>query len=213
MTPLPRASSLGQWGKSDAGDACGVSASRGPGRAAPVGNGTLMKNGEAAARTSMSRRELLQRGAVVGGAVLAAQSVGTVSAYARTSPPPPPPPGEPTGSLPSNFQIVVAYDGVNYGVKYDQDGWDGFGRGNTCAFEASWVRPTDELIAMLAGSVSVGTDDSGHLAYVVSLPDGVRFVEGRPWDGTCQAYPGAHDKCGAPVQPMGDGTLAFAACD
>lgn len=50
----------------------------------------------------LSRRELLRRGAIVGGSVLAVQSLGTVAAFAQTSAPPPPPaepplsPPEPT---------------------------------------------------------------------------------------------------------------------
>lgn len=54
----------------------------------------------------LSRRELLRRGAIVGGSVLAVQSLGTVAAFAQTSAPPPPPteppppPPEPTDHPP-----------------------------------------------------------------------------------------------------------------
>lgn len=40
-------------------------------------------------RTGLTRRQLLQRGAITGGAVLAAQSLGVVAAHAQTSPAPP----------------------------------------------------------------------------------------------------------------------------
>lgn len=168
------------------------------------------------ATTGLTRRQLLERSAVMGGAVLAAQSLGAVSAFAQTSPPPPdnpppdnPPPEDGTGTLPSNFQIVVRYNGGTYGVKYD-NGWGKIGGGTACAFNTEYDDPPKALIDLLAGSVTVGTDDSGHVAYVLDLPDGVTFIEGRPKDGTCDDDP---DKCGAPVTETGDGTYTFAACD
>ena len=104
------------------------------------------------------------------------------------------------------------YGGTTYGVKYDA-GWDKIGGGTACGFSVSYEDPTSELLSKLAGSVTVGQDDAGHVAYIFRLPAGVSFIEGRPKDGTCQASPGAKDKCGAPVQPMSDGSLAFTACD
>lgn len=160
----------------------------------------------------LSRREVMRRGALLGGAVIAAQSLGAVSALAQTSPPPPPPP-DGGGTLPSNFQIIVSYNGVTYGVKYDAGGWGRIGNGVACDFATPYQDPTDELLALLAGSVSVGTDSDGHIAYILNLPAGVTFVEGRPFDGTCQAYPGADDKCGAPAVQQPDGSYAFPACD
>ncbi len=164
--------------------------------------------------SGLTRRQVLQRGAVAGGAVLAAQSLGTVAAYAQTSgpPPPPPPPDGGGGTLPSNFQIVVEFDGGTYGVKYDA-GWGKIGGGTACDFDTAYDDPPKALITALAGSVTTGTDGDGHVAYILTLPSTVEFLEGRPKDGTCQSYPGDPDKCGAPVDPMGDGTYAFAACD
>lgn len=43
----------------------------------------------------LTRRQLLQRSAVVGGSILVTQSLGTVAAHAQTSAPPPPPPDPP----------------------------------------------------------------------------------------------------------------------
>lgn len=169
--------------------------------------------GTTSATNGLTRRQLLERSAVMGGAVLAAQSLGAVSAFAQTSaPPPPPPPDGGTGSLPSNFQIVVDYAGGTFGVKYD-NGWDKIGGGTACAFNTTYSDPPKALKDLLAGSVSIGTDGAGHVAYVLSLPAGVTFIEGRPKDGTCQPSPGSHEKCGAPVSAMSDGTYAFAACD
>ncbi len=167
----------------------------------------------------LTRRQVLTRGALVGGAVLATQSLGTVAAHAQTSepppPPPPPPPVEPTtGTLPSNFQVLVRYAGMSttYGVKYDA-GWDKIGKGTACSFGQSYQDPPKRLLADLAGSVGVGQDSGGHVAYVLSLPSGIQFVEGRAKDGSCKTKKGGKDKCGAPVQSMGDGTYAFTACD
>lgn len=175
----------------------------------------MEKTSSSLSTPGLTRRQVMQRGAIAGGAVLAAQSLGTVAAYAQTSPGPPPPPPPPPGgdgSLPSNFQIIVTYMGGTYGVKYDSAGWDRIGGGTACAFNNSYDDPTRELLALLASSdsVTVGTDGDGHVAYVLTLPDGVTFLEGRPKDGTCKDDP---DKCGAGVESMDDGTYAFAACD
>lgn len=166
--------------------------------------------------SGLTRRQLLERGALVGGAVLATQSLGVVTAFAQTSPPPPseePPTG--TGSLPSNFQLVVEFAGVHYGVKYDSGSWGKIGRGTLCGFTTPFdpkAELPDALVSALSapGVVRIGTDADGHMAYIFRLPSDVVFVEGRPKDGTCKVDA---DKCGGHVEAMNDGTYAFAACD
>lgn len=170
-------------------------------------------------RSGLTRRQVLERSALAGGAVLAAQSLGAVAAFAQTSPPPPPPEEPPpTGALPSNFQLVVGFLGGTYGVKYDAGDnppWDGIGSGTLCSFTTPFVGPTDALIQELLtnAQVTIGSDADGHLAYVVSLPSTITFIEGRSKDGSCQAFPGDTEQCGAHVEPMSDGTLVFTACD
>ncbi len=154
--------------------------------------------------SGLTRRQVLQRGAIAGGAVLAAQSLGTVAAYAQTSspPPPPPPPPPPGVGYPSNFQLAVRVDGVVYGVKYDEDdgGWGKIGSGGACLQVAYEFNTPKSVFALFANSV---TKVNG--VYVLTVPAGVEVVSAVTHDGTYKPT-----NCSVVISANGDGTYSFA---
>lgn len=154
------------------------------------------------ATTGLTRRQLLERSAVMGGAVLAAQSLGAVSAFAQNSapPPPPPPPNEPPEiEYPSNFQLAVRVNGGPvYGVKYDGS-WDKIGNDGTCLSVAYDRKTPDSVLNLFAGSVSKVNG-----AYVLAVPAGVQVLQAATHDGTYD-----NNNCSAPVSPSTNGTYSF----
>lgn len=146
----------------------------------------------------ISRREALRRGAVMSVALAAAtpvvQGLGSIAAYAQTSPPPeePPPPVETT---PSHFQMVVRFDGDGTlrGIKWDQ-GWGAlFKQGNKCwdpnavGFEAA----TGTQVQFMNANAPVATTVRG---FEATIPAGVEVVHAAAtYDGSNCFYVGDTD--------------------
>lgn len=151
----------------------------------------------------ISRREALRRGATISVALAAAtpvvQGLGSIAAYAQTSPPPPEPPPEepppPAEVTPSHFQMLVRFDGDGTlrGIKWD-GAWEAlFKQGNRCwdpnavGFEAA----TDSQVQFMNANAPVATTTRG---YEATIPAGVEVVHAAAtYDGSNCFYEGDPD--------------------
>ena len=170
---------------------------------------------ETAAATTLSRREMLRRGAALGAAVAVTvpvvQGLGRIPAFAQPTPPPngngDDDNGTPTVKYPSHFQIVIACDfdegttrqgddpnttlvGVQFNegkASGDNPGWAKIGEGNYCPFESSWRNPTDAEIAKIVSCTTVVKEpvDDKIGKYILTTDSPCEVVEGVPFDGTC----------------------------
>lgn len=147
----------------------------------------------------ISRREALRKGATISVALAAAtpvvQGLGSIAAYAQTSPPPKePPPNEPpprVETTPSHFQLLVRFegDGTLRGIKWDGSWSALFQQGNRCwdpnavGFEAA----TATQVQLMNTSGSVTTTERG---YEATMPAGVTVVHTATFDGGGCYYPG-----------------------
>lgn len=149
-------------------------------------------DGQHETRGELDRRALLKRGALLGGAALWVAPVvqvvgmGRASATEPSVPPPPPPP--PVATYPSNVQIIVRKNGVDYGVKYDENDtnpWDwapqATNENGSCLYKNGHTWVSDHSIADVFNAQAVVTkvdDGFGNGAYRITLPAGFTYVVG-----------------------------------
>jgi hypothetical protein len=167
----------------------------------------------------LSRRELMRRSAAIAAAVAVAtpavQSLGSIAAFAETSPPP----GDgPEVEFPSHFQLLFTVDGGDtvYGIAWSGSwgriGGPPNGAGSRCFDPSTYTDASSDQIARFASFAPSGSAQgvfevvdtaAGRGSYVLEpaqlVAGGFRITQAATFDG--QFSGGYSGKCLVGVQP------------